>query len=93
VIKRKFSRDQKIQARHGWLTPIILTTRETAWVNSSARPYLEKPFTKIGLVEWLKMKALSSSPSTAKKKEKKRKYSPQISSSKFIGKVILFWIN
>jgi hypothetical protein len=30
--------------------------------------YLEKPFTKIGLVEWLKVKALSSSPSTAKKK-------------------------
>jgi hypothetical protein len=38
------------------------------------RPYLEKPFTKIELVEWLKVKALSSSPSTAKKKkEKKRK--------------------
>jgi hypothetical protein len=25
-----------------------------------ARPYLEKPFTKIGLVEWLKVKALST---------------------------------
>jgi hypothetical protein len=25
-------------------------------------PYLEKLFTKIGLVEWLKVKALSSSP-------------------------------
>jgi hypothetical protein len=35
-----------------------------------ARPYLEKPFTKIGLVEWLKVKALSSSPSTAKKQNK-----------------------
>jgi hypothetical protein len=35
------------------------------------RPYLEKPFTKIGLVEWLKVKALSSSPSNAKKKKKK----------------------
>jgi hypothetical protein len=34
------------------------------------RPYLKKPFTKIGLVEWLKVKALSSSPSTAKKKKK-----------------------
>jgi hypothetical protein len=31
------------------------------------RSYFEKPFTKIGLVEWLKVKALSSSPSTAKK--------------------------
>jgi hypothetical protein len=36
--------------------------------NSSMRPYLEKPFTKTGLVEWLKVKALSSSPSTSKKK-------------------------
>jgi hypothetical protein len=34
--------------------------------NSSKRPYLKKPFTKIGLVEWLKVKALSSSASTAK---------------------------
>jgi hypothetical protein len=33
------------------------------------RPYLEKPLTKIGLVEWLKVKALSSSPSTTKKKK------------------------
>jgi hypothetical protein len=33
------------------------------------RPYLEKPFTKIGLVEWLKVKARSSSPSTVKKKK------------------------
>jgi hypothetical protein len=37
------------------------------------RPYLEKPFTKIGLVKWLKVKALSSNPSTAKKKKKKPK--------------------
>jgi hypothetical protein len=35
------------------------------------RPYLEKPFTKIGLVEWLKVKALSSSPSTKGKNIKK----------------------
>jgi hypothetical protein len=33
------------------------------------RPYLEKPFTKIGLVEWPKVKALSSSSSTTKKKK------------------------
>jgi hypothetical protein len=43
-----------------------------AQAKSSARPYLEKPFTKIGLVEWLKVKALSSSPSTTKKKERKK---------------------
>jgi hypothetical protein len=32
------------------------------------RSYLEKPFTKVGLVEWLKVKALSSSPAPKKKK-------------------------
>jgi hypothetical protein len=30
------------------------------------RPYLKKPFIKIGLVEWLQVKALSSSLRTAK---------------------------
>jgi hypothetical protein len=39
------------------------------------RPYLEKPFTKIGLVEWLKVKVLSSSPSATKKKERKKPFS------------------
>jgi hypothetical protein len=39
-----------------------------AWANNSTRPYLEKPFTKIELVQWLKVKALSLSPSTEKKK-------------------------
>jgi hypothetical protein len=34
------------------------------------RPYLEKTHHKKGLVEWLKVKALSSNPSTAKKKKK-----------------------
>jgi hypothetical protein len=43
-----------------------------ACANSFERPYLEKPFTKIELVEWLKVKALSSSPSTAKKKKKRK---------------------
>jgi hypothetical protein len=38
-----------------------------ARTNSSRRPYLEKPFTKIGLVELLTVKALSLNPSTAKK--------------------------
>jgi hypothetical protein len=44
-----------------------------AWANSSTRPYLVKPFTKIGLVDWLKVKALSSRPSTSKTKKKERK--------------------
>jgi hypothetical protein len=37
-----------------------------AQANSSARPCLKKPFTKIGLVKWFKVKALSSQ----KKKER-----------------------
>jgi hypothetical protein len=36
------------------------------WANSSSRPCLEKPFTKTEMVEWLKVTALSSSPSTEK---------------------------
>jgi hypothetical protein len=32
------------------------------------RPYLKKPITKTGLVEWLKVKVLSSISSTGKKK-------------------------
>jgi hypothetical protein len=42
-----------------------------AWVNSSVRPYLKKPFTKIGMVEGLNLKALSLGPSTAKRKKRK----------------------
>jgi hypothetical protein len=45
-----------------------------ARANRSVRPYLEKPFTKIGLVEWLKVLALSSNPSTAKKRKKLLKH-------------------
>jgi hypothetical protein len=33
-------------------------------------PYLEKTHHKKGLVEWLMVQALSSSPSTAKKKKR-----------------------
>jgi hypothetical protein len=39
--------------------------------NSSQDPVLKKPITKIGLVEWLKVKAPSLKPSTGKKKKKK----------------------
>jgi hypothetical protein len=35
------------------------------------RPCLEKPFTKIGLVEWFKGKALSSNPNTTNKQTNK----------------------
>jgi hypothetical protein len=40
-----------------------------AQTNSSGDPISKKPFTKIGLVELLKVKALSSSPSTEKNKK------------------------
>jgi hypothetical protein len=43
-----------------------------AWAKQFTRPHLKKPFTKIGLVEWLKVKALSSSPQY----QNKRKYKP-----------------
>jgi hypothetical protein len=36
-------------------------------------PISKKPITKIGLVEWLKVKALSSNPTTTKGKEKTKK--------------------
>jgi hypothetical protein len=42
------------------------------WANISQNPISKKPFTKIGLVDWLKVKALNLSPSTAKKKKKKK---------------------
>jgi hypothetical protein len=35
------------------------------------RPCLKIPFTKIRLEEWLKVKVLSSSPRTGKKKKKR----------------------
>jgi hypothetical protein len=44
---------------------------EASLGKSFVRPYLEKPYQKkIGLVEWLKVKALSSSSSTSKRKTK-----------------------
>jgi hypothetical protein len=64
---------------HQWLMPVSQLLRRQRSVASRfkaspgkkfSRPYLEKPFTKIGLVEWLKVKALSSSSRTAKKKRR-----------------------
>jgi hypothetical protein len=46
-----------------------------AGANIFLRPYLEKPFTKIGMVEWLKVKALSSGLNIAKIKKRKEKRS------------------
>jgi hypothetical protein len=54
-----------------------------ARANSSLRPYLKKPFTKKGLVEWLKVTALSSSSSTRKKKKKKIRAPTHFQRNKF----------
>jgi hypothetical protein len=35
------------------------------------RPYLKKPFTKIGVIEKLQVKELSSNPSTTKREREK----------------------
>jgi hypothetical protein len=44
-----------------------------AQANSSRDPISKNVLQKIGLVEWLKVEALCSSPSTAKKKEEEEK--------------------
>jgi hypothetical protein len=74
-----------------WLMPVILATQETEIRNIAARsqprqivprdPILKKKKTlhKKGLVEWLKVWASSSSPSTTKIKNKKKPHSILIS--------------
>jgi hypothetical protein len=60
-------------AWHQWLKPVILATQEAEIRKIVVRSQpgqivlqdlLKNPFTKIRLVEWLKVKALSSNPST-----------------------------
>jgi hypothetical protein len=64
-----------VVARHCWLTPVTVATQEAEirriMANSFVRSYLKKPFTKIGLVEWLKVK---SHYRKKKKKNKKSKW-------------------
>jgi hypothetical protein len=64
-----------------------------AWVNSSARPYLQKPFTNIGLVEWFKVKALSSSPSTTHIKKIKMLTPGKTESDPWMEKVVIVAVN
>jgi hypothetical protein len=60
-----------------------------AHANSSMRPYLEKTLHRKGLVVWLKVKVLSSSPSTAKinkpKKKKKKGRDVDLPDSNSLG--------
>jgi ribosomal protein S21 len=64
--------------------PVILATQEAEIrrITSQSQPrqtvleILSRKTQKIGLVEWLKVKALSSSPSTTKKQKTKNKNKP-----------------
>jgi hypothetical protein len=71
------------QARRRWLTPTILSTQEAeirrivfrSQPAQIVRMWLKKTHhthKKVGLMEWLKVKAVSSIPSTEKKKKKER---------------------
>jgi hypothetical protein len=67
---------------HWWLMPTILAIQEAEIskivVGSQPRQIVFETLSrknlsqKKGLVEWLRMKALSSSPSSAKKKKKRK---------------------
>jgi hypothetical protein len=72
---RKEKRKEPTLAKHRWLTPIILATQEAEIrrilvPSQSWQTVSEKTHHKKGLVEWLKVKALSSNTSTTKKKKK-----------------------
>jgi hypothetical protein len=64
--------------------PVILATQEAKIRRIAVRSQpgqivlenisRKKPITKIGLVKWFKVKALSSNPSTAKKKKKHKTF-------------------
>jgi hypothetical protein len=79
--KPSTTKRKKERAGHTWLcNPSYSEGRDQedsgskpAQAKSSQDPISKKTFTKIGLVEWLKVKALSSSSSTAKKKRKRKK--------------------
>jgi hypothetical protein len=61
-----------------------------AWANSSLDPILKKPITKIGLVEWLKLKALSSNPSTKQQQQKKNRTDTYPRRRNFVQVMFLF---
>jgi hypothetical protein len=70
-------KNQKL-ARRRWLSSLILATQEAdirrIAVRSQPRQIVcetlsQKTSHKIGLVEWFKVKAMNSSPSTTQKKE------------------------
>jgi hypothetical protein len=68
-IRRIKVQSQPKQIVHKILARKTLHKNQAGGVAQSEGPELEKPFTKIRLVKWLKVKALSSSPHTAKKQK------------------------
>jgi hypothetical protein len=82
------SKKSQPRARHWWLTLVILATQAEIRRIDGLKPAQQivcetlsqknPSQKKIGLVEWCKVKALSSIPSTEKKK---KSYSPEIQRS------------
>jgi hypothetical protein len=81
ILNEPLNSEFKILAGHQWLMPIILATQETEikriMVRSQPRQIVHKPLSRKypsqkGLAEWLKVKALISSPRTANKQTNKQ---------------------
>jgi hypothetical protein len=77
---KELKSQEEPRARHWWLTSVILATQEAEirriMVRSQSKKIVHKTLShkylsQKGLAEWLKVKALSSSPSTAKKKKQR----------------------
>jgi hypothetical protein len=78
--KKKKRKKKKKKAGHQWFTLVILATQESeirriavqSQPNSRELTWKKIHHNK-GLVEWLKVKVLSSNPSIAKKKKERKK--------------------
>jgi hypothetical protein len=70
-ISKKPSQKRAGGARHWWLTPVILATQEDGSLRPAQENSLRDPISKIPITKGaggvVKVKALSSSPSTANK--------------------------
>jgi hypothetical protein len=66
-----------------------------AWANSLWDPISKKTYHKKGLVEWLKVKALSSSSSNTKKKKKKKSLGKNVElflcNIFFLSRIYIWW--
>jgi hypothetical protein len=69
--KKKISQEHKLKESITAKLKLPSSWAKPAWANSSQELILKKTHHKKWPVKWLKAKALSSSPSTAKKKPAK----------------------